>query len=409
MRLNFTRKGLDALTSPRGTQRSYHYDTQVRGLALGVSASGRKTFILYRKVLGRPERITLGLYPDLSIEQARGKASAMNAAIARGEDPGQERRSIRAEMTLENLFTLYLERHAKVYKRSWEEDNEQFRRYLSHWRSRRLSSIRRSDVADLHARVGREHGPYAANRLVALLRAMFNRAADWGWQGENSAVAIPRFRERSRERFLAADELPRFFKALGEEPNRTVRDYVLLSLLTGARRSNVLAMRWEQVDFARATWTIPEIKTGGAFTVALSPPAVQLLRDREADTENDWVFAGTGRTGHLVEPKTAWKRILHRAKIHDLRLHDLRRTLGSWQAATGASLSIIGKTLAHKNVSTTAIYARLNLDPVRQSLNSATHAMLTAAGMLPEAARKFEALAPLPPAVARPRRFAKTT
>ena len=87
-----------------------------------------------------------------------------------------------------------------------------------------------------------------------------------------------------------------------------------------------------------------------------------------------------------MEPKRAWKVLLERAEIQNLRIHDLRRTLGSWQAADGASLSIIGKTLGHKNVSTTAIYARLNLDPVRQAVNSATRAMLTAGGLVDETA-----------------------
>src|SRR3954449_9666757 len=92
MKLNFTRKALDAIPSPSGGQRIYHHDTGVRGLAIGVSPTGRKTFVVYRKVGGRPERITLGAYPDLSIEQARGLASQCNAAIARGENPNENRR-----------------------------------------------------------------------------------------------------------------------------------------------------------------------------------------------------------------------------------------------------------------------------------------------------------------------------
>lgn len=382
MRISFTRKILDALEVPKSKQRVYTYDSVVRGLAIGVSASGRKVFVLYRKLQGRPERITLGIYPDLSIEQARGLAGQMNAAIAQGENPGARRRSIRAEMTLGELLTEYMERYAKVYKKSWREDEEQFRRYLSGLRLHRLSTIRKSDITSLHGKVGRDNGPYAANRLVTLLRAMFNRAVDWGWEGANPAIGVTRFRERSRDRFLHADELPAFFQALGEEPNETIRDYVLLSLLTGARRSNILAMRWDQLNLERGTWVIPETKSGEPFTVSLSLPAKEVLRSRQETTQSEWVFPGIGRTGHLVEPKLAWKRILQRAGIQDLRLHDLRRTLGSWQAATGASLSIIGKTLAHKNVSTSAIYARLNLDPVRQSVDLATRAMFEAAGIL---------------------------
>jgi len=381
MKLNFTRKALDAMRAPADRPRIYHHDSTVRGLAVAVSPTGRKSFLLYRKINGRPERIAIGPYPDLSIEQARGRASEMNAAIARGENPAERNRAIREEMTLEELFREYLERHAKVFKKSWREDELQFQRYAASLRFRRLSTIRKVDVATLHAKVGRAHGPYAANRLIALLRATFNKAADWGWEAANPALGIAKFRERSRERFLHADELPAFFRALSEEPNDTIRDYILLSLLTGARRGNVLAMRWDEINLTRGTWTIPETKSGESFTATLPTAAVQILQRRQLSAAPEWVFPGRGKTGHLIEPKTAWARVLKRAGIHDLRLHDLRRTLGSWQAATGASLSIIGRTLAHKSVNTTAVYARLSLDPVREAVETAAHAMLKAAGV----------------------------
>ena len=98
-------------------------------------------------------------------------------------------------------------------------------------------------------------------------------------------------------------------------------------------------------------------------------------------SNGDYVFPGSGRHGHLVEPKKGWARILERAGIKDLHIHDLQRTLGSWQAKAGASLAIIGKSLNHKSVSTTAIYARLDLDPVRESVNTTTANMLAAAGV----------------------------
>ena len=205
-------------------------------------------------------------------------------------------------------------------------------------------------------------------------------------KGSNPAKGVRRFTERSRERFLQPDEMPRFLEALAREPNPTFRDFVLIALLTGARRANAQAMRWEEVHLERATWEIPVTKTGDRHTVPLSPEAVTILRHRKEHSVSEWVFPSHGESGHLVEPKRAWKVLLERAEIQDLRIHDLRRTLGSWQAADGASLSIIGKTLGHKNVSTTAIYARLNLDPVRQAVNSATRAMLTAGGLVDETA-----------------------
>src|SRR5579864_4653267 len=379
-KFNFTKKALDALPAPVNGQRAYAYDLQVRGLAIAVSPAGRKTFVLYRKVNGRPERINIGLYPEMSIEQARGKAEEMNAAITQGENPRDDQRAMRQENTLGEFFDIYLENFAKLHKRTWEKhDVSSFNKHLTHWRNLKLSAIRKMDVVNLQNAIRRNSGPYAANRLIELLSALYNKAIEWGWKGENPASGVPAFPEKKRERFLQPEELPRFWKALADEQNETVRDYVLISLFTGARRANVQAMRFDEINFAHGTWHIPITKHGDSETVTLSPETLEILERRKATAVREWVFAGSGKSGHLVEPKTAWKRILDRAGIRDLRIHDLRRTLGSWQAAAGASLTIIGKSLGHKSLGATQVYARLNLDPVRHSVNKAVSAMLIAA------------------------------
>ncbi len=381
-KLNFIKKSLVALRIPAKKIAVYH-DTTKNGLKLLVRPTGIKTFVLYRKIQGRPERITIGRFPEVTIEQARKQVDILNAKIASGINPNEEKRGLRSELNIKGLFEKYLERYAKVHKKSWQGDVNQFKRYLKNWENRKLSAIRKSHVQKLHAEIGTTKGYYAANRLLALLHTMFNRAIDWGWDSPNPAHGIKKFKEKSRDRFIHGDELPKFFAALREEPSIIVRDYILLSLLTGARRSNVLAMRFDEINFDRATWTIPVTKTGESHTVPLVPAAIELLKSRQKSnlSNSPWVFPGSGVTGHLVETKKPWKRILKKAGIKDLRIHDLRRSLGSWQAATGANLSVIGKTLAHKNVSTTAIYARLNLDPIRESMNKATDAMLDAAGV----------------------------
>lgn len=375
-KVNFTKKTIDEFPTPtKGWQ--YHYDTKVRGLGIGISNTGTRTFIVYRKVQGRPERLTLGRYPDLSIEQARNKATEANAQIAKGENPNELKREARREMSLGELFDDYLEKHAKLHKKSWQRDQDQFRRYMAGWTHKKLSSLEKRDIQTLHAKVGADHGPYAANRLLALLHTVFNKAIDWDlWQKANPVQGIKKFREKSRERFLARDEMPLFLKALENEVNETARDYILMSLLTGARRANVLAMRWDELNLKTELWRIPETKNGTAHSIPLVPEAIALLEKRYKNKQSEWVFPGTGKTGHLVEPKKAWKRVLTAAGIENLRLHDLRRTFGSWQASTGANLSVIGKSLNHKNVSTTAIYARLDTDPVRKSMEIATKAML---------------------------------
>lgn len=382
-KFNFTKKKLEDLCIPTTGKRNYHYDTKTQGLGVCVTPSGTKTFIVYRKIEGRPERITLKCFPGMSIEQARGQAAEINSAIAKGENPAKKHRFGRAEITLGELCEQYLNRYAKDHKLSWKLDERQFNCYLSNWRQRKLSSIRRHDIQKLHQEVGHKNGHYAANRLLALLSSMFNQANRLClWDKSNPATGIKKFKEQSRERFLQGDELPRFFTALSEEINENARDYILLSLLTGARKSNVLAMCWTEVNLEVGLWKIPRTKNGDSHTIPLVPQALDVLKNRFTVKQSEWVFPSNGKSGHFVDPKRAWKRLLERAGISDLRIHDLRRSLGSWQATTGASLSIIGKTLAHKSVNTTAIYARLNIDPVRDAMNKATQAILVAGNII---------------------------
>lgn len=379
-KINFTKANIIALPNAAPGKRVYYYDIKNRGLGISVTSKGVKTFIVYRKVNRRPERIMLGRFPDLTMEQARRKAAAVNGMIAMGQNPNDKRREERKEITFGEVFKEYLERHAKVYKKTWAEDIKQYNLYLKHWTKRKLSTIYKSDIEKLFHKIGRENGTYAANRLLALIGIIFTKAIAFSlWEKAKPTEGIKKFREHSRDRFLQPDEMPRFFKAVLEEPNQKLRDFILIALLTGARRSNIQTMEWKQINFTLKQWRIPETKNGLPQTVALTDEALEILKIRKEHSTSNYVFPGSKNSGHLVEPRKAWERILKRAEITDFRIHDLRRTLGSWQARTGASLSIIGKSLNHKSPQTTAIYARLDLDPVRVSVAKATTAMLAAA------------------------------
>ena len=135
-------------------------------------------------------------------------------------------------------------------------------------------------------------------------------------------------------------------------------------------------MHWSDINFSRSEWLIKETKNGESQTIPLSSQAIDILKERSKIRNSDWVFPSlSSKSGHIEEPKKAWKNLLDRAEIKDLRIHDLRRTLGSWQAATRANSYIIGKSLGHKTQQTTAIYTRLNMDPVRESVARAADAM----------------------------------
>jgi integrase len=212
---------------------------------------------------------------------------------------------------------------------------------------------------------------------------MLRRIINWAirsdrFEGANPATKIELHPEKKRKRFLEPAELPRLFAALKQEPSDDLRDFVKLALWTGARKSDILSMRWQDVSLADNRWRVPETtKTGESYDIALTPEAVEILASRQG-AAGQWVFPSRGATGHIVDLKGAWKKLLARAKITNLTQHDLRRTLGSYQAAQGASLTVIGKSLGHKSIQATSIYAQLDLDPVRESVMTATRAMIAA-------------------------------
>lgn len=375
--LNFTKKSLDALPLPALGKRLYVYDTKIRGLELMVTEQGAKSFKVYRKFNDKPIRVTLGRYPEMTVEQARQEAQKVILEMIKGKNPNDEKKKLRAETIFGELFSIYMERYSKHHKKTWKYDERDVPRFLGHWFQKKLSGITKQEIQSLHEKIGKENGQYQANRLLARIHIIYNKAIEWGWEGLNPAQGIKKFKEKSRDRFLHPDELPRFFESLDKETNDTIRDYIYVSLFTGVRRSNVLAMRWEDINVERREWLIPETKNGEQLRVHLIETVIDILNARlKKNGKGEWVFEGPGKTGHLMEPKAGWKRILERAGIKDLRLHDLRRTLGSWQAATGANSFMIGRSLGHKTTQSTAVYARLNLDPVRDSVEKATQAML---------------------------------
>ncbi|WP_372574157.1 tyrosine-type recombinase/integrase [Ruegeria jejuensis] len=373
--MNFTKAALSKAPAAKKGSKDYYYDEREKGLVLAVTPTGTKSFYLYKRIEGRPERLLLGRFPDISIENARKLATAAKGEIASGANPQKDKRAVRDEMRFGDLFRDYMEKYSKVHKRSWAYDEREVNKFLKHWFKRKISSFERAEVERLHAKIGKENGVYQANRLLERIRSIFNKAIEWGWAGTNPAIGVKKFKEKSRDRFLQPDELPRFFEALANEPNETARDFFMISLLTGARKSNTLAMRWQDINFASATWRVEDTKNGDAQTIHLPKQAMEILTERKWASESPYVFEGSGTSGHLADPKKAWARILKEAGIDNLRIHDLRRTLGSYQAATGANGYIIGKSLGHRSQQSTAIYARLNLDPVRESVNKATDVM----------------------------------
>ncbi|MFA7329761.1 MAG: site-specific integrase [Candidatus Delongbacteria bacterium] len=390
-RFRFTQKALDELSTTRS--REWVYDEQVQHLAVMVTAKGAKSFYVVKFVDGRKEEVRIGSYPLVSIPVARRLAAEILLQVVKGESIGSERRlqERTAQVTLQvayDEYCQYLERHRKP--RTIREYQNQWNRFLVPWAMRPLRSLRRKEVVALHQAIGDNHGKHQANRVVALLRAVINRAIrEHELEIHNPAHAITFYREEGRTRRLSVEELPAFFQAVDEEPNKDIRDFVLLALFTGARKSNLLAMRWTDVSMDQGLWVIPaaESKTSKQLDVVLPTAALQILQDRLATRRGDFVFPGREggqvsdnpdmpRSGHLSNPSVGWERILERAGLVGLRMHDLRRSLASFQIDTGTPLEVIQKTLGHESKMTTEIYARLAMEPVRASVERATEEML---------------------------------
>ncbi len=180
-----------------------------------------------------------------------------------------------------------------------------FRRYLTDWRPRNLKSISKADVHKKISDIGRFNGHIAANHTITYARAAINWCITNGfYEGTNPWSNVSKFKTQARDRFLKPDEIGRFFAALRELDNtKGFRDYFYLSVFTGARRSNVFAMRWEEIDFDLGTWTIPRTKNGESQILPLTRSVLEILSKRHDSKTSEWVFPSERSTGHLVEPK----------------------------------------------------------------------------------------------------------
>jgi integrase len=377
-KFTFTRARLEKLPPAPAGKRIFVYDASEPGMCLMTTGTGNKSFYLYRKVDGKPEKMLLGNFPEITIDQAREAARIKKGEIANGKNPAEERRILRGEQTLSEVFTRFINEWGKPRKRTWQADQDQFDRHCTGIKSRRLSSIKLQDIQRLHTSIGTK-APYAANRVLAMLSSVFNFARTIGYTGDNPCRGVRRFKETSRRRFVRPDEMPRFLEALDKYEDQALADFFKLALYTGARRSNVQSASWSDVNFSRKIWTIPAeaSKSKQKIEIHLTPESMEVLQRRWAlrVEGNPYVFPSRSKSRHLQEPKFAWKCILESAGITDLRLHDLRRTFGSFLTANGTPAAIVAEALGQTTQHVTHVYTRVDLSSVVSAANVATAAM----------------------------------
>ncbi len=386
-KFNFTDNRLSKIKPVLSNSRAYFYDAQTPGLRLQVTSNGMLTFQFQARSKQHQKTVTrtIGRYPATSIREAREQAAKLLVEVNSGIDVEESARSIREEETLGTMFERFIEEHSKPHKRTWKEDLSRYRLYIeAPLGNKRISWFTPERVRKWHRQITeqssqRHDGSISkatANHALKLLSVVFNTMRPGH---PNPCSGVKKFRETSRDRFLKPEEIGRFFEALNHpDAPEDFRAYVMLSLFTGARRNNVLAMRWNDIDLKQGVWVVPAeaSKNGQAMTVPLVTEAVELLRRRRAKTSSLFVLASPlSKTGHLVEPKRAWKTLLRRAGLQDVKIHDLRRTLGSYMTISGSNTVAVGKALGHKSLQSTAVYARMHTDPVKAGMQTAVALM----------------------------------
>ena len=366
------------------------WDSEIPGFGVRITAAGIISFILDYRIYGRQRRYTIGRYPaEFTATAARIEAGELRAKIRAGHDPMEERNRRRGEPTLGDLATEYMGGEAESKKRpNTIRNDRQMVENITRPKigTLRLKAIGKRDIEKLHGSL--KATPYRANRLLALLSAMFNYAIEAKMMAENPAKGIDRFPEEKRENWLSVDQIQRFREALDAYKDQSAANCLRLLLLTGSRAGEALRAEWGEFDLTRGVWTKPSHHTKQKKTehVPLSAPALDLLRGMKPRNAIGPLFPGR-KSGHRVSLKRPWIQACKGAGLVEkytvigkrkkplmryrptVRLHDLRHSYASHLVSNGVGLQIVGKLLGHVQASTTMRYAHLQDEALRTATN----------------------------------------
>lgn len=387
-RIKLTHNRISNLSNATGKELNYR-DSEQKGLYLRITPAGGKIFRLehWSKKKQKTIKIVIGKFPDISLNTARELAAQHAVDINKGVDLQEIKKRDKLEQVLDDIFTVWLNEHAIHNNKRWKQDESRYNLYIRpHLGNMKLSEITDDVVRRWQLNLSKYKKQRGGDllskstiqRAQIVLSSIFSKSAR---QIPNPCSQVSKYTPPRRTQFLQPEHLSRFYDAL-EHPDTPeyLRDYLLLSLYTGARRANILSMQWGQVDLILKLWIIPgsETKNEEPQIIPLSDQTVDILSKRQQNRTSIFVFPSPrkSKTGHFVEPKKGWKSLLKRADLPDsYRLHDLRRTMGSWQAITGSSTKLIGASLGHKSEQATAHYAHLTIDPIRAAMQKAADEM----------------------------------
>lgn len=360
-----------------------HYDSEVKGFGVRVTAAGARSFIFNYRVGKRERRITIGSFDIWKTTAARDEAARLKRMVDGGRDPLGEKEARREAVTVNDLCDTFIAEHLPKKRDATARDyrhiiDTYIRPALKH---RRVADVEYADAVAVHRKVTKQGKATTANRTMAVMSKMFSEAVKLGWASANPTKGVEKNDETKRERFLDAKELDRLLEALDSLADKQAANIFRLILLTGARKTEVLAATWSMFDLSDGTWTKPSHHTKQKKThkVPLSAPARQLLSElykASGDERGEYVFPShftstkadvKEHRGYRSNVKTQWAAVLKAANLPDLHIHDLRHSYASFLVAEGMSLPLIGRLLGHTQAATTHRYAHIDVDPLRKA------------------------------------------
>ncbi|RKE93626.1 tyrosine-type recombinase/integrase [Sulfitobacter guttiformis] len=372
----FTEAGL-RLAEPRTSDYTVN-DPKVAGLYLKITPKGRKVFVYrYRSTFGRQRKVNIGKFSELNVAEVRRKALALAAEVSAGGDPASDRLDKRHAITVAAFAEKYLKEQAKP--RLAASTYKEYRRVLQTRVLPRIGKlamveVKRSDIEGVHFSMS--DTPIRANRMLSVVKAMMFKAEDWDVipRGSNPASRIKMNKERPKQHYFTDAEQTRIFRAIDVLRADMLKsgpafDAITLLFFTGCRTSEVLKLKWEDIDLDAAVATLHNTKTGEA-RLPLAGPALKLLQSIVSKKQDSWVFEGATAGERLKSLVRPWRRICEHADLPEACLKDIRHTVGTYVAKEGGLFSA-QVVLRHTSPKTTMRYAHPFEASVRGDLENA--------------------------------------
>lgn len=354
----------------------------VENMYIRVSAGKPGEGTYYQRYRGADKKTKhhrLGRTREMTLEQAREAAKRFKAELTLGmhREATVVTEGPKEPPTLKAFYTTYFLPHIKQRKRSWRSDELLFKlRILPRFGNVRIDQLNRHEVQAFHG-VLKANGlaPATADHHLKVLRHAMNLAVDWELIERNPLARIKLFNEDNRvEHVLSDDELQRLIDVLDEDDNRPICLIAQFLLCTGARRSEVLLARWEDIDLQKKHWLIPakHSKSKRARPVPLNDSAMHVLGHLPTREKGGLLFVNrqTGRA--YTDIAKVWQRLRSKAGLPHLRVHDLRHNFASLLVNSGRSLYEVQKILGHSTPKVTERYAHLSSSTLQEAANTAS-------------------------------------